>query len=686
MPNGEGSERIPTGGSGGGTGSRALEFLTRSLEIKAAKEKGGEKEPSAIRKFGGFLNRNFRSSVGGFLGYATKDVRKILGLLETTIFANLARIAFVVIFVSFLFIGQRLIYAPAKVYAAEEDMTIPEAILYKTQETITKTAENILKPIDAALDKFEYITYRQFVETEYVNEQWYGIKLTVEPRKDEFSRTESVEWIGVAKVGYFKEVEEKNVDIECDIEDGTNIKIENPLTGTIPIKQLAMGGQKVIKCSADSIPSGGNKDASITLKFPFIAKASLPVSIMDANSYEVEYEQRLDQMIELEVENPSKEAAFAVAKQVNVKPEEKAETYHSLVEIGAQMVEYQPLRKDPKAKEDFTLKIMVWNKGEGTAKITNMDITSEGNIQFINVDPDQFTKIKPLTPDDAIKTFYIDVDISGFELNPSLAVTGTRISIVVNYEYNITRETEVKIELPPEILGGEELTDDEGKSTPGKASPLPQPPEGYDGSRGPYIDLEDVDKLDQDFIDVYTGKITRNQGGAPIPFNAQPGETLKSITDQIAAQYNIDPALLATIEAEETGMHYVNRVGELCKPENTGKSYLTGCGAYTSCVCGDSTDCKNNPECKCPSSSLDSDEAQIRCTALTLRMAYDHSTTDGLGEYGGSCIRYKNNPNDVWTCIFCKYAGQSTTDFGECVWDDQIIRYYKTWKKYYPGG
>ena len=144
--------------------------------------------------------------------------------------------------------------------------------------------------------------------------------------------------------------------------------------------------------------------------------------------------------------------------------------------------------------------------------------------------------------------------------------------------------------------------------------------------------------------------------------------------------------MLAAIEAEETGMHYVNRGGELCKPENIDKSYLTGCGAYTSCVCGDSTDCQNNPECKCTSSSLDSDEAQIRCTASTLRMAYDHSTTDGYGEYGRNCIGYKDNPNDVWTCIFCKYAGQSTTNFGECTWDNQIIGYYKTWKKYYPGG
>ncbi len=678
MPNGEGGGsvsggRIPTGkASAGSTVADAL----ASLALKKLTEKKEKKEePSAPRKFLGFLNRNFRSSVGGFLGYATKDVRKVLQFLETTIFANLARIAVVVIFVSVLLIGQRLIYAPAKVYAAEEDMTIPEAILYKTTETITKTAENILKPIDAALDKFEYITYRQFVETEYVDDKWYGIKLTVEPRKDEFSLEEPVEWIGVAKVGYFKEVEEKNVDIECDIKDGTNIKIVNPLTGTIPIKQLAMGGQKVIKCSADSIPSGGNKDASINLKFPFIAKASLPVSIMDANSYEVEYEQRLDQMIELDVENPSKEAAFAVAKQVNVKPEEKAETYHSLVEIGAQMVEYQPLRKDPKAKEDFTLKIMVLNQGEGTAKITNIDITSEGNLQFLNIDPNQFTDIKPLTPDDAIKTFYIDVDVSGFELDPKLAVTGTRINIVVNYEYNITGETEVKIELPPEILGGKEL---EGVEETTEGPPWPEStPEEYDSNVGPWVDCSNINPPSTAFIDAYEGRVDG------IPFNV-PGKTLKQVTEEIAGQYHIDKALLAAIEAEETGMHYVGE--ELCPPSKSGgKSYLTGCTTSTSCVCGKGkTDC--TPEtsiCECDSHFLESDETQIECTATTLRGAYDASMHTGTGLYGARCSQYKDEPYKVWRCIFCTYAGK---DDIYCNWADTILDVYCSWNNYYNGG
>ena len=585
----------------------------------------------------------------------------------------------------------------ARVYAAEHDfdMSSPRAWMgHIGTAIVTSPLGALTRFLDRMAESWDWQVRGQFVSPEYGQDRTkYGVYLeqsNVYTPKEKFGKEPIYVWATPqAEIMPLMEKEEAPVQVSCELEDLGQASEIMP-SESIPLMRIP---GTTVTCKFLEMTYIGNdpiKVATVTLTYPFKVFATLPVSVMSKGLYDSEFPAFLK-----EHGGKVPDAKTAFAKKYGITADQRAETLITPIEIGAAISELQPIIKDLPA----TLQVTLINNGEGSARINNIKFEMgdpglklgdigvhfrlEGTTYSVNE-----SSLQDLNQEKKVHTYMFGLDTSNIDLNDN--VKNTRINIEVDYTYNVSGTTEVGVatceDYPNEpecSVSGEGGESGGGRGSPGLASP---PPEGYDSSSGPYVDFEGTDELSQDFKDIYTGKITRNQGGAPIPFNAEPGETLKSITEEIANQYNLDPMLLAAIEAEETGMHYVNRGGELCKPENTQKSYLTGCGAYKSCVCGDSPDCNNNPECKCDSASLYSDRTQIKCTAETLRAAYDHSTTDGYGEYGRNCITYKDNPTNVWGCIFCKYAGQSTTDLGECICDDQILGYYKTWKKTYELG
>ena len=141
-------------------------------------------------------------------------------------------------------------------------------------------------------------------------------------------------------------------------------------------------------------------------------------------------------------------------------------------------------------------------------------------------------------------------------------------------------------------------------------------------------------------------------------------KTRKELAEDYASQKGIDPALIASFASLESGMGTNN------KCTSVGKSALTGCGWPTSCKRG----------CKCSGDNVFSDEGQLKCTAKTLRSAYEQASGRAEGSYA-SCVGNFRDEEGKWKCIFCVYnTWKSGTT---CDYQSRILSFYQQWKKYY---
>lgn len=155
----------------------------------------------------------------------------------------------------------------------------------------------------------------------------------------------------------------------------------------------------------------------------------------------------------------------------------------------------------------------------------------------------------------------------------------------------------------------------------------------------------------QKFISAYEGPAFKSQG------------TIKELTEKHANQYSIDPALIAAVATQESGMGTNNACTKV------GKTALTGCNWPPNCAKG----------CKCSSRSVFSDEGQLKCTASVLRVAYEQASGNEDGTYS-KCVSYTTEA-DKWRCILCVYVSGEAGK--TCNYQKLIFNLYKPWKKYY---
>lgn len=331
-----------------------------------------------------------------------------------------------------------------------------------------------------------------------------------------------------------------------------------------------------------------------------------------------------------------------------------------------------------------------WDNGE-ISRITSVKVELPNGVELSNCDYDfslnavgayniysfDTSEFVPLEDIEEQAYFLCDMTIIESEkddlISGPLKVHPRHFYINVEYDFKITDSISIEV-----IGAGEALEEEEREEEKDLAEPLAGVGES---PKAPPVDCNSVDKpwlphgltykstydpaLKATMAEVYEGKIKS------IPYN-NPGETLKSLTETYAKQYNLEPAFLAAIETEESGMNLASR----CALEYS-RSALTGCNWPTSCA----------DKCGCESKDTVSDGAQIKCVANLFRDAYDNAMNDPNSWHGKECNRYSDSQLKLWKCLLCLYvqgdSGKGDTECGG--FSEKVLEFYCDWKAYYGG-
>ena len=350
--------------------------------------------------------------------------------------------------VAVIIVGVVGFFGPTVRYvAAENDLRTADDWYGFVKEDIVHTSD-ILSYFEKAQQRWEYRLYGQFAETEEAEDDTkYGIYMTsrdIGPLKELYAPNEEI------IISAYPKAEVLSAggvaEIECFLEESMGPPTIYP-SNTIPISSLPGSS---ITCVFD--PIGVNDDpqreATITIKYPFSTSSTLPVSVMDRAKYD-----ELFKLLMVEEGMDIISAKKEIAKSVKVDYDEIATPNENTpVVVSAEITEYQPLVK--KAGYTASLLVNVINQGEGTIQeITSMRIdpgdlglriteigidVSSGGI----VDPQYLHSIGEIND---LQHFLFGVETGNFQLDSNEQATTSRISVEVSYIYNISATTDVKV-------------------------------------------------------------------------------------------------------------------------------------------------------------------------------------------------------------------------------------------------
>lgn len=331
----------------------------------------------------------------------------------------------------------------------------------------------ILKSMEKTRDQFEYKLYGQFAEPEKneKDDKKYGIYMTsrdIGPLKELYAPNEQIIIYAYPKAEVLSG--SGNAQIECMLEESMGPAIIYP-GHTIALSSLPGSS---ITCVFDPIAVNDDpqREATITIKYPFATSSTLPVSVMSKSEYDALFKlMMIDEG--MDVISAKKE----IAKSVKVDFNERATINENTpVVIGAEITEYQPLVKN--AGYTASLLVTVTNQGEGTIQeITSMKISAGDlglKLNGIGIDINPYGIVDPeylhsIGEINNFQSFLFGVETSSFQLDPNKDVTTSRINVYVDYIYNISAKTDVNVascRTFPEACG-EEMADveenDEGE-------------------------------------------------------------------------------------------------------------------------------------------------------------------------------------------------------------------------------
>lgn len=444
-----------------------------------------------------------------------------------------------------------------------------------------------------------------------------------------------------------KPVKVKNIECELKRAEGKETvkgSVRPDIKETVG-KELVANEQLPVSCS---IPKEGlnvgTSRIKISATYTFETSAELRTHFMDAKRLH-------DELIKL--------GSFeAVARAHGIKETRPATKYgDSPVKIGIGGLPQQaPIGisdKEEETKVGF-IGVSITNNKEWRGKIARINsitlevpsgfwLSTKPDCAFEQITPNKFRVKKELYEGmrdiEDFESFRCDAglvtDINQFLNNQPTAEK----AFVVYAEYEYKTETEY----PVEVTQSKEASSSSGSGT---------------GSSGPEVSCSEMPS---------NASISKYESKKALFDNK---ESLKSVTERVAAQYGIDRALLVALEEEESMFNDASKCDE-----QASKSSLTGCG-WPGKKCPESGSC--SCDCSCNNENVWSDELQLQCSAGTFMKGY----TGEIKPYD-QCQKYSGD--DRWSCVFCVYLAGSEGVTTDCSWNTKIRGFYCRWKNYYEG-
>ncbi len=269
----------------------------------------------------------------------------------------------------------------------------------------------------------------------------YGIFLTgIHSPIEKYHPGTDVSFFTVVKADILADVSQDSpATIICNLEDA-----EEP-TSVFPGEevQLSKLPRRQIYCNYPpmDISDENQRDASITVVYPFKGIASLPVTVMDPALYDELFDSQM-----METRDPV-EAYEAIAEWAGCDIDQKAIAKNTPFRMNAYLDGYQPVKKGEKA----VMSIVLTNRGEGTAYPETLTATTHDGIKLdtvAQVFPVQgsgnvYDITIPQVPVEREDILSVHVYVLTDSFDTGSEFRQTRIEFELNYRYNVTSEDEI---------------------------------------------------------------------------------------------------------------------------------------------------------------------------------------------------------------------------------------------------